>query len=238
MKPEWFEASSTRSRGRLNTICLHYTGESRPVAVGGRARLRCLRSRHRVNLGKRIANRLPGMLPAGRKKGEGVMTDNPVYGQQENSACNGHFESTRYHPLLLFSREGDCLAAKLRPGNLHSAEDWEALLLPEGPEGTPRQQKLGKEVVFRARPRGYPCLRQAGDLRGAGEARREVRHPHSVQRQFGAGHQRVADAAQLPSVPVQRGTAVVEPHRVQPGEPLAAGALWARCCRGRSRTGR
>ena len=27
------------------------------------------------------------------------------------------------HPLLLFNREGDCLAAKLRPGNVHSAED-------------------------------------------------------------------------------------------------------------------
>jgi len=38
----------------------------------------------------------------------------PVYGQQEHSAYNGHFESTGYHhPLLLFNREGDCLAAKL-----------------------------------------------------------------------------------------------------------------------------
>jgi hypothetical protein len=34
-------------------------------------------------------------------------TEIPVYGQQENSACNGHFESTCYHPLLLFNREGD-----------------------------------------------------------------------------------------------------------------------------------
>lgn len=51
----------------------------------------------------------------------------PVYGQQENSAYNGHFESTCYHPLLLFNREGDCLAAKLRSGNVHSAEDWEEL---------------------------------------------------------------------------------------------------------------
>jgi hypothetical protein len=32
-----------------------------------------------------------------------------VYGQQENSAYNGHFESTCYHPLLPFNREGDCL---------------------------------------------------------------------------------------------------------------------------------
>ena len=73
-------------------------------------------------------------------------TEIPVYGQQENSAYNGHFESTCYHPLLLFNREGDCLAAKLRPGNVHSADDWEELLLPE----IERQQKLGKEVVFGA----------------------------------------------------------------------------------------
>jgi hypothetical protein len=42
----------------------------------------------------------------------------PVYGQQEQSAYNGHLESTCCHPLLLFNREGDCLAAKLRPGNV------------------------------------------------------------------------------------------------------------------------
>jgi hypothetical protein len=72
----------------------------------------------------------------------------PVYGQQENSAYNGHFESTCYHPLLLFNREGDCVAAKLRPGNVHSADGWEEMLLPE----IERQQKHGKERVFRARP--------------------------------------------------------------------------------------
>lgn len=73
-------------------------------------------------------------------------TEIPVYGQQEGSAYNGHFESTCYHPLLLFNREGDCLAAKLRPGNFHSADGWEEMLLPE----IERQQKLGKEVVIRA----------------------------------------------------------------------------------------
>jgi hypothetical protein len=73
-------------------------------------------------------------------------TEIPVYGRQEHSAYNGHFESTCYHPLLLFNREGDCLAAKLRPGNVHSAEGWEELLVPE----IERQQRLDKEVVFRA----------------------------------------------------------------------------------------
>jgi hypothetical protein len=58
-------------------------------------------------------------------------TEIPVYGEQEHSAYNGHFELTCYHPLLLFNVEGDCLGAKLRPVNVHSAEDWEEVLLPE-----------------------------------------------------------------------------------------------------------
>ena len=33
-------------------------------------------------------------------------TEIPVYGEQENSTYNGHFESTCYHPLLLFNGEG------------------------------------------------------------------------------------------------------------------------------------
>jgi hypothetical protein len=88
-------------------------------------------------------------------------TEIPVFGQQEQSAYNGHFESTCYHPLLLFNREGDCLAAKLRPGNAHSAEGWDELLLPE----IERQQRQGKEVVFRsdaafAKPELYGALEE------------------------------------------------------------------------------
>jgi len=90
-------------------------------------------------------------------------TEIPVYGEQEQSAYNGHFESTCYHPLLLFSREGDCLAAKLRPGNVHSAEGWEEVLLPE----IERHQRLGKELVFRAdaafaKPEIYEALEERG----------------------------------------------------------------------------
>ncbi len=43
-------------------------------------------------------------------------TEIPVYGEQEQSAYNGHFESTCY-PGALFNGGGDCLAAKLRAGN-------------------------------------------------------------------------------------------------------------------------
>ena len=58
-------------------------------------------------------------------------TEVPVYGEQEQRAHYGHFESTCYHPPLLFNREGDSRAAKLRFGNVHSAAGWEELLLPE-----------------------------------------------------------------------------------------------------------
>jgi hypothetical protein len=55
------------------------------------------------------------------------------------------------------------LAAKLRAGNVHSADDWEEVLLPE----IARQQKLGKEVVFRAdaafaKPEIYEALEARG----------------------------------------------------------------------------
>ena len=65
--------------------------------------------------------------------------------------------------MLLFNREGDCLAAKLRPGNMHSADDWEELLLPE----IEQQQKQGKQVVFRAdaafaKPEIYEALEKRG----------------------------------------------------------------------------
>ena len=90
-------------------------------------------------------------------------TEIPVYGEQEQSAYNGHFESTCYHPLLLFNREGDCLAVKLRAGNVHSAESWEELLLPE----IERQPRMGNEIVFRAdaafaKPEVYEALEERG----------------------------------------------------------------------------
>ena len=111
---------------------------------------------------------------SGEQSPEATRPEVPVYGRQEQSAYNGHFESTCYHPLLLFNREGDCLAATLRPGNVHSAEGWEELLLPE----IKRQQKRGKEVVFRAdaafaKPELYAR---------AGRAEREVCHSPSFQR--------------------------------------------------------
>ncbi|MFZ0580612.1 MAG: transposase [Candidatus Acidiferrales bacterium] len=70
-------------------------------------------------------------------------SESPVHGEQEGSAYNGHFESVCYHPLFLFNRHGDCLAAKLRPGNVHSAKDSDELLLPE----IERQQAEGSKLL-------------------------------------------------------------------------------------------
>ena len=55
------------------------------------------------------------------------------------------------------------MAAKLRPGNVHSAEGWEEVLLPE----IERQQQMGKEVAFRAdaafaKPEIYEALEERG----------------------------------------------------------------------------
>jgi len=88
-------------------------------------------------------------------------SESPVHGQQEGSAYNGHFEEVCYHPLFLFNGQGDCLAAKLRPGNVHSAENWDELLVPE----IERQQAEGKQVAFRAdaafaKPEIYEALEE------------------------------------------------------------------------------
>ena len=50
-------------------------------------------------------------------------TEDPAHGKQEGVAFNGHFSKNFFHPLFGFSSDGDCLGAKLRPGNVHSADD-------------------------------------------------------------------------------------------------------------------
>jgi hypothetical protein len=140
-------------------------------------------------------------------------TEIPVYGQQEQSAYNGHFASTCYHPLLLFNREGDCLAAKLRPDNVHSAEDWEELLLPE----IERQQKLGKKVVFRA----DAAFAKPEIYEAHGEAWSQVRDSHPCQRQPGAGHRGIVDPSSGKTEPQAGG---LVQGRSLPGGELEDGA--------------
>src|SRR5271166_1766807 len=53
-----------------------------------------------------------------------------TYGEQEGTAYNGHFGCTCYHPLFCFNQFGDVEGTLLREGNVHSAEDWQAVLEP------------------------------------------------------------------------------------------------------------
>src|SRR5574337_484545 len=116
-----------------------------------------------VRLNRELVARAEGVGSSQRVVLDMDSSESPVYGEQEQSAYNGYFESVCYHPLFLFNRQGDCLAAKLRPGNVHSAEGWEEMLLPE----IERQQQNGKEVAFRgdaafAKPEIYRALEERG----------------------------------------------------------------------------
>jgi len=57
-------------------------------------------------------------------------SESPVHGSQKGSAYNGHFGCNCYHPLFVFNQHGDLERCSLRPGNVHSADDWMAVLDP------------------------------------------------------------------------------------------------------------
>lgn len=73
-------------------------------------------------------------------------TEDPAYGGQEQVAYNGHFRKSCFHPLLAFTSGGTCLAAKLRPGNAHSAKG--ALPMLEGL--SKRYRSRARKLWFRA----------------------------------------------------------------------------------------
>src|SRR5262245_7315936 len=108
-------------------------------------------------------------------------SESPVHGAQEQSAYNGHFESVCYHPLFVFNAEGDCLAAKLRPGNVHSAEGWDEVLLPI----IDRDRRRRQTVVVRADAAfAMPAIYEALERRGV---RYAIRLPANdvLERQIG-----------------------------------------------------
>ena len=57
-------------------------------------------------------------------------SESPTYGDQEGSAYNGHFGCTCYNPLFCFNQFGDLERCLLRPGNVHSAENWRLVFEP------------------------------------------------------------------------------------------------------------
>jgi hypothetical protein len=86
-------------------------------------------------------------------------SESPTHGQQEGSAYNGHFECTCYHPLFCFNQFGDLEQAMLREGNVHSADNWQAVLEPV----VKRYRELSLDHYFRgdaafAQPEIYEYL--------------------------------------------------------------------------------
>jgi Transposase DDE domain group 1 len=72
-------------------------------------------------------------------------SESPTYGEQEGSAYNGHFGCTCYHPLFVFNQLGDVERCALRPGNVHSANGWRAVLEPV----VARYRSTVKRLYFR-----------------------------------------------------------------------------------------
>jgi len=69
-----------------------------------------------VRLNRELVARAERVDPPHRVVLDMDSNESPVYGEQEQSAYSGYFESVCYHPLFLFNSQADCLAAKLRPG--------------------------------------------------------------------------------------------------------------------------
>jgi Transposase DDE domain group 1 len=90
-------------------------------------------------------------------------SESPTHGEQEGSAYNGHFGCTCYHPLFVFNQFGDLERCLLRPGNVHSADEWRFVLLPV----IARYRGQGLVLYFRgdaafAKPDLYELLEAEG----------------------------------------------------------------------------
>ena len=86
-----------------------------------------------------------------RRPSRGIVLDmdssvSPTHGEQEHSVWNGHYDCTCYHPLFVFNQYGDLERCALRPGNVHSADGWEAVLKPV----VARYQGKVSRIYFRA----------------------------------------------------------------------------------------
>jgi hypothetical protein len=94
-------------------------------------------------------------------------SESPTYCEQEGAAYNGHFGCTCYHLLFVFNQLGEVERCALRPGNVHSADGWRAVLEPV----VARYRDSVKRLYFRGdaafanpiepgRAPGYPSTSQ------------------------------------------------------------------------------
>jgi hypothetical protein len=76
-----------------------------------------------------------------------------VHGRQAGSAYNGHYHCQMFHPLIATSAElGDILDMRLRPGNVHTADDATAFVL----DLVKRTGQLAAESVVVRMDAGFP----------------------------------------------------------------------------------
>jgi hypothetical protein len=109
-------------------------------------------------------------------------SESPTYGEQEGSAYNGHFACTCYHPLFVFNQFGDVERCVLRPGNVHSADGWRALLEPV----IARYRGSMKRLYFRGDAAfGNPEMYEYLEAEGIGYA---IRLPANRVLQDGIGY--------------------------------------------------
>src|SRR3712207_1214739 len=135
-----------------------------------------------------------------RRTPDGIILDmdsseSPTHGQQEDSAYNGHFGCTCYHPLFLFNQFGDLERCLLRPGNVHSADDWRSVLVPV----IARYRGRGLVPYFRgdsafAKPELYELL----EAEGIGYA---IRLPANAVLQARIGHLLTRPVGRRPKKP-------------------------------------
>jgi Transposase DDE domain group 1 len=136
-----------------------------------------------------------------RRPPDGIILDmdsseRPTYGGQEGSAWNGHFGCTCYHPLFVFNQFGDLERCRLRPGSVHSAEDWHLVLEPV----MARYRERGVDLYFRAdaafaKPEIYEMLEREG-------IRYAIRLPANQVLQRRIGHLLTRPVGRPPKKPV------------------------------------
>jgi hypothetical protein len=85
-----------------------------------------------------------------------------VHGHQPGSDYNAHYSMQCYHPILVSWDQGDFLAARLRPGNVHTAEGSLEFVLP-----IVRWAQTQAAKVWLRMDAGFPAPQLLGALEAA-----------------------------------------------------------------------
>jgi len=121
-----------------------------------------------------------------------------THGEQEGSAYNGHFGCSCFHPLFCFNQFGDLERALLRPGNVHSADDWRSVLEPvvERYRGLDIPHFFRGDAAF-AQPKLYQYLEKEG-------YQYAIRLPENPNLKKRIGHLLKRPAGRPPNKPIVR----------------------------------